>query len=119
MRFLDEFVARRGGIFLLLFVAAVLEVWGDSFFQSAVHRSSGFSRWVSITAGAAVLAAYGLVVNLPGWEFGKLLGIYVFFFYVAAQLIGWMRFKQPITLPVMVGALLIAAGGAVITFWKR
>ena len=118
MRVPDQLVASRGGVCLLLFAAALLEVWGDSFFQSAVHRSSGLSRWTSVAAGAAILAFYGLIVNLPGWQFGKLLGVYVFFFYVAAQLIARIRFNQPITAPTIVGALLIAAGGAVITFWK-
>jgi len=118
MRFLDQLVALPGGIYLLLFVAALLEVWGDSYFQIAVHRSSGASRWVAVVLGVVVLSMYGLVVNLPGWDFGKLLGIYVVFFFLAAQLVAWIRFKQPVTLPVCLGFILIASGGAVIRFWR-
>lgn len=118
MRFLDQLIAREGGVYLLLFVAAFLEVWGDSYFSSALHRSSGISRWAFFFAGAAVLSFYGLVVNLATWDFGALLGVYVFFFYLAAQIVNWARFKQAPGAPVYVGGLLIAAGAAVIRFWK-
>lgn len=118
MRFLDQVLARPSGVYLLLLVAAFLEVWGDSYFSSALHRTSGVSRWASVIAGAVILSLYGLVVNLSKWDFGTLLGVYVFFFYGAAQIVNWARFKQPPALPVYVGGLLMAAGAAVIRFWK-
>jgi hypothetical protein len=118
MVFFHQLVSHRRGIYLLLFVAALLEVWGDSYFQAAVHRSSGVSRWAYSIAGVVVLSLYGLSVNLPSWNFGRLLGVYVFFFYIAAQAVARLRFKEPITLPVVIGALCFAAGGAVLTFWK-
>jgi len=118
MRFLDQVVARQGGIYLLLLVAAFLEVWGDSYFSSALHRSAGVSRWAFVVVGAVILALYGLVVNLSEWDFGTLLGVYVFFFYLAAQFMNYVRFKQTPGLPVYVGGFLIAAGAAVIKFWK-
>lgn len=115
---LQEFISRPGRIYVLLLVAALLEVWGDSYFSAALHRTSGFSRWTSVIAGIVILSLYGLVVNLSKWDFGTLLGVYVFFFYVAAQIVNWARFKQPPGLPVLVGGLLFAAGAAVIRFWK-
>jgi hypothetical protein len=118
MRLLEQLVSHRRGIFLLLFVAAMLEVWGDAYFQAAVHRSSGVSRWAYSVAGVVILSLYGLSVNLPSWNFGKLLGVYVFFFYISAQIVARIRFKEPITLPAVIGALFFAAGGAVLTFWK-
>lgn len=118
MRFLNQLIALPGGIYLLLFLAALLEVWGDSYFQSALHRSSGLSRWVFVAAGVAVLSLYGFTVNLSKWDFGTLLGIYVFFFFAAAQLVNWVRFKQAPSLPIYLGGLLMAAGAAVIRFWK-
>jgi small multidrug resistance family-3 protein len=33
-------------------------------------------------------------VNAPPWDFGKLIGIYVVFFFSIAQLISWLVFKQ-------------------------
>jgi len=40
-----------------------------------------------------VLFAYGGVVNAP-WDFGRLLGVYVVFFFVVAQAIAWAVFGQ-------------------------
>jgi small multidrug resistance family-3 protein len=118
MRSPDEILAAPGTVYLLLIVAATLEVLGDAFFQSAVHRSSGLSRWIFMAGGAATLSTYGLVVNLPGWNFGKLLGVYVVFFFVIAQTVARVRFHQPISPPVLVGGFLIVAGGLIISFWK-
>jgi FtsH-binding integral membrane protein len=118
MRFLDQLVARQGGIYFLLFLAALLEVWGDAYFQSAVHHSSGVARATYSIAGVVILSLYGLTVNLPAWNFGRLLGVYVVFFFIAAQIVARLKFREPIALPTVIGALLFAAGGAVITFWK-
>jgi hypothetical protein len=118
MRSLEQIVAVPGTTFVLLLVAATMEVLGDAFFQSAVHRSSGLWRWIFLAAGGGTLSLYGLVVNLPQWDFGKLLGVYVVFFFVVAQIIAKVRFHQPTTLPMFVGGFMILAGGAVISFWK-
>jgi small multidrug resistance family-3 protein len=95
-----------------------MEVLGDSCFQSAIYRSSGAGRIGWFALGASLLALYGLLVNLPQWDFGKLLGVYVVFFFVAAQVIAKVRFNQPVTLPVRVGGALIVAGGLVMSLWK-
>ena len=118
MRSLDWLLALPGGAFALLFLAALLEVSGDAFFQSAVHRGSGASRWASMAAGALSLSFYGLVVNLPRWNFGKLLGIYVVLFFLIAQVIARVKFHEPTSLPVVVGGILITSGGLVLTFSK-
>jgi len=118
MRFLDPILAVPGAIFLLLLVAATLEVLGDAFFQSAVHRSSGLWRWIFLAAGGGTLFLYGLVVNVPRWDFGKLLGVYVVFFFIIAQIVAKVRFNQPTSLPTLVGGFMIMAGGAVIWFWR-
>ena len=118
MRFLEQILAVPGATFAVLLVAATMEVLGDAFFQSAVHRSLGWWRWIFLVAGGCTLSIYGLVVNLPGWDFGKLLGVYVVFFFVTAQIVARVRFHQPISLPTLVGGFLIVAGGAVISFWK-
>ena len=119
MRFLDQILAVPGTMFVLLLIAATLEVLGDAFFQSAVHRSSGLWRWFFLTAGGGTLSLYGLVVNLPRWDFGRLLGVYVVVFFVVAQIVAKVRFNQPTDRPTLVGGLMIIAGGVVIWFWKR
>lgn len=118
MRSLDQLLAMPGAVFLLLLVAATLEVLGDAFFQAAVHRSSGLSRWLFVAAGGGTLSLYGLGVNLPKWDFGRLLGVYVVFFFVVAQIIAKVRFNQPTSLATLAGGFLIVAGGAIISFWK-
>jgi drug/metabolite transporter superfamily protein YnfA len=115
---LNQIVASPIGAALVLLVAASLEVFGDSFFQSGLYKSSGNHRVGWFALGVVVLGFYGLFVNLPQWDFGKLLGVYVALFFVVAQVVAKMRFHQSPTVPIWVGGGLIVAGGAVITFWK-
>lgn len=102
----------------MLTFAALLEVLGDSYFQAGLYKSSGGSRAASFVAGAVVLAVYGLVVNIPRWDFGKLLGVYVVSFFLVAQIIAKIRFNQSPTPPILLGGSLIVAGGLVIAFSK-
>jgi hypothetical protein len=115
---LNGLVATRGGTFAALLLAAFLEAYGDSCFQQGLYRASGVARYAAFALGAVVLASYGLVVNTPPWDFGKLLGLYVVLFFLVAQVLARFRFQQSPTLPIYVGGSLILAGGAVITFWK-
>ena len=119
MRDLNSITAIPAGTFVLLCAAALLEVVGDSFFQSAMHRSSGWYRIGFLAAGAVSLVLYGVGVNLPRWDFGKLLGVYVVFFFVAAQVVARVRFHQAVTLPMIVGGSFIFVGGMIISFWNR
>lgn len=115
---INHLAARPAGTFALLLIAAALEVFGDSFFQSGIYRSTGLARGLWLLLGIAVLAVYGLFVNLPRWEFGRLLGAYVALFFVVAQVVARLRFDQRPTPPILLGGTLIVAGGLVITFWK-
>jgi hypothetical protein len=71
-----------------------------------------------ILGGAVVLTLYGSTVNIPRWDFGKLLGIYVVLFFLAAQLLARMRFGQIPTPPIYVGGAFIVLGGAIMAVWK-
>lgn len=104
---------------LVLFCAALLEAGGDALVRVALHTSSALPRFLLFTLAAAVLFAYGYTVNTPSWDFGKLLGIYVVFFFVIAQIISWLGFRQPPSLPVLAGGLLILSGGVVIAVANR
>jgi hypothetical protein len=115
---LQQLVATRFGMLAVLLLAAFLEVYGDSFFQVGLYRATGTSRYLAFAAGAVTLACYGLVVNTPPWDFGKLLGVYVVLFFLVAQFVAWLRFQQTPTAPVVVGGSLIVAGGVVMTVWK-
>jgi small multidrug resistance family-3 protein len=102
----------------LLALAALLEAFGDSLFQSGLYRSAGVARGLFFVSGALVLALYGFTVNIPHWNFGKLLGIYVVLFFLVAQVLAKVRFNQAPTPPIFVGGTLIAPGGIIIAFWR-
>jgi small multidrug resistance family-3 protein len=112
---INNLVTHRGGAFFLLAIAAFLEAYGDSCFQSALYRASGMSRVLAFVGGAASLVAYGLIVNGPRWEFGKLLGVYVVLFFCLAQIIARVKFGQAPTLPILMGGALICLGGVIIS----
>lgn len=104
----------RTAALLILFAAAVLEAGGDAVVRAGLHRSQLMSRLALFLLGGVVLFAYGWVVNAPPWDFGKLLGIYVVFFFVVAQLIALIAFGQKPTPSLLLGGLLIVSGGLVI-----
>jgi hypothetical protein len=115
---LSQLVATPAGAFAVLSLAAFLEVSGDACFQSGLYQATGTARGMWFLAGAAVLATYGFFVNLPQWDFGKLLGVYVVLFFVIAQIVAKVRFHQSPTTPILVGGAFIVAGGVVMTFWR-
>jgi small multidrug resistance family-3 protein len=103
----------------ILLVAAVLEAGGDALVRHGINGGSWITRGIFFMLGAVVLFAYGLTVNAPAWDFGRLLGIYVTLFFVVAQAINWIVFGQAPGLPILIGGLLIISGGLTITFWRQ
>ena len=99
---------------LILFAAAALEAGGDAVVRSGLKSSQMVPRLALFLAGGLLLFAYGWVVNAPPWDFGKLLGIYVVFFFIVAQVISFFAFGQKPSLSLLVGGLLIVSGGLVI-----
>ena len=116
--FLDSVVAHPAGAFALLTAAAFLEAFGDSLFQSGIYRSTGTARGFFFVSGAIVLTFYGFGVNIPHWDFGKLLGVYVVLFFLVAQMLAKVRFNQSPTMPIYLGGSLITTGGMIIAFWR-
>jgi drug/metabolite transporter superfamily protein YnfA len=99
---------------LVLLAAAILEAGGDAIVRYGLRANVAWHRGLLFGIAAVVLFAYGWTVNRPPWDFGKLLGLYVVFFFVIAQLISWLAMKQAPSLHVLLGGALIVAGGAVI-----
>lgn len=118
MSFLDRLVQNPLGALGVLAIAALFEAWGDSCFQAGFYRTAGSMRVLMLIAGTVVLALYGSTVNIPRWDFGKLLGIYMVLFFVAAQLVAKIRFGQSPTPPIYLGGAFIVIGGAVMTLWR-
>ena len=104
----------RGVSIAILFLAAVLEAGGDAMVRKALHSNAPWSRVGLFGISALILFAYGYTVNAPAWDFGKLLGLYVVFFFIVSQLMSWLVFRQPPTFAVMIGGGLITTGGLVI-----
>jgi len=102
----------------ILFAAAVLEAGGDALVRVGLRAPAPVVRTLVFLVAAIVLFTYGYVVNVPNWDFGRLLGIYVVFFFVVAQLISWLVFKQPPSTPVLLGGGLIVAGGCIISIFQ-
>ncbi len=94
-----------------------MEAGGDALVRAALH-GGGLARLGFFAAGALVLFTYGVTVNLPSWDFGRLLGVYVALFFVVAQVINFFSFGGRPGAPIFAGGALIVAGGMVMTFWR-
>jgi drug/metabolite transporter (DMT)-like permease len=101
---------------LVLLCAAALEAGGDALVRRGLHVPSLWTRVAFLLCGGIVLFAYGVLVNTPPWDFGRLLGIYVVFFFVVAQLIAWLAFGQPPTRQIWLGGACIVLGGLILSF---
>lgn len=119
MGILDRLVSAPLGTLAVLALAAGLEAYGDSFFQQGFYRVSGPGRAAAIFAGVMVLAAYGSMVNVPRWDFGRLIGVYVALFFLMAQVLNRVRFGRWPSPAILAGGALILAGGAVIAVWEK
>ena len=105
-------------ILAVLALAALLEAGGDALVRTGLHAPALPTRIGFMAVGAVVLFAYGVTVNLPAWDFGRLLGVYVVLFFIVAQLINLLAFGIRPGAPIYLGGLLILSGGLVITFWR-
>lgn len=103
---------------VVLLIAAILEASGDALVRQGLHGQTLTIRCGFLALGAIALFAYGVTVNAPPWDFGRLLGVYVTLFFLVAQLINWLGFGLQPTIPIMIGGALIIAGGLTITFWR-
>lgn len=105
-------------MFLILAACALLEAGGDALVRKGMHAATLLNRLLLYICAAAMLFAYGWLVNRPSWSFGSLLGIYVVLFFVTAQFLSIIMFGDKLTTPIVAGGALIVAGGVVITLWR-
>lgn len=106
---------KHSTMILVLLLAALLEAGGDALVRMGLRSSAATPKLLLFAAGAVVLFLYGWTVNSPPWDFGRLLGLYVVFFFLIAQLISWLVFHQRPSGAVLVGGAFIAVGGLIIS----
>jgi len=94
---------------LWLVAAALLEVGGDASMRIGLRGQA----W-GYVVGTALLAAYGLLVNQPAWQFGRLLGLYIVVFFLVSQILAWAIFGERPSWGLIVGGSLILVGGLII-----
>jgi hypothetical protein len=105
---------RNSVAILVLLLAASLEVVGDAIVRVGLHKPGWRARLFLYLLDAAVLFTYAWTVNVPAWDFGRLLGLYVVLFFIVAQLVSWLGFGQAPSRGVLIGGALIVSGGLVI-----
>jgi len=103
---------------VLLLAATILEVSGDAVVRTAMYHHVGLARVGLFVAGATLLFGYGTLLNLAPIQFGQVVGLYLATLFVVWQVINFLAFRTPPTLPILIGGALVIAGGAIITFWK-
>lgn len=104
-----------GTVITLLLIAASLEAGGDAVIRIGLHAPNPFVRTVLFLVAAVILFIYGYAVNASSWDFGRLLGIYIVFFFLIAQVMSWSVFHQQPSRAILLGGAFIIVGGIIIS----
>jgi small multidrug resistance family-3 protein len=83
-----------------------------------MYEFTGAYRVVCFLIGAALLFGYGFTVNSTPIEFGKIAGLYIAILFIVWQIVNYIAFRTVPATPVLVGGLMIIAGGAIVTFGR-
>jgi len=101
-------------ILIFLVLAALLEVGGDALIRSGLQRRGV----VLLLAGAATLVVYGFMVNMTKLDFSRLMGLYIVLFFLVAQAVSVLFFRESIDRAVMVGGSFVVLGGIIMTVFR-
>ncbi len=93
-------------------LAAVFEVGGDAL----IRRGITGGGIILIALGFVVLGAYGMLVNLLGLDFTRMLGAYVGWFAVTSFLVGRFYFSECASTATWAGVVLVLVGSLVVQF---
>jgi len=96
----------------LMVLAAVFEVGGDAL----IRRGLNVGGALLILGGFVVLGTYGILVNLVGLDFSRLLGAYVGWFALVSVAFGRIVFGDRVPASTWMGLGLVLAGSFVIQF---
>jgi hypothetical protein len=106
-------------VLAFLVVATTLEAFGDAIVHMGLSQQSMAPRVLLFLAGSVLLFGYGLSLNLAPIEFGRVVGIYIATLFVVWQIISFIVFRYVPGAPILLGGMLIVAGGSIVTFWGR
>lgn len=90
-------------------LAAALEVGGDALVRIGLRGPAYL-----MAAGGLLLFAYGVLVNLSGVDFNRLMGIYIAVFFLVSQVISFIFFRQIPDDRILMGGGFIVTGGMLI-----
>ena len=107
----------RVPVWAFLLVATTFEVAGDALVRIAIHQHAGVTRAGLMLVGAACLFVYGFALNLAPVEFGRVVGLYIATLFIVWQVGNFVAFRTLPTLPIVVGGVLVIAGGLIMTYW--
>jgi hypothetical protein len=102
-----------------LVAATVMEASGDAIVRIGLAQAAWPIKLALFAGGAALLFGYGLTLNLAPLEFGRVVGLYIATLFVVWQIVNFISFRSLPTLPILVGGVMIVAGGLVVSFWER
>ena len=83
---------------VFLVIAASMEVAGDALCRAGLRGM----RVVPLILGGIVLWLYGMTVNAPQWDFGRLLGVYIAVFFVVSQIVAVFLLHEKVRLPTLI-----------------
>jgi small multidrug resistance family-3 protein len=101
-------------VLIFLVLAAMLEVGGDALIRSGLQRRGV----LLLLAGGATLVIYGVMVNLTKLDFSRLMGLYIVLFFLVAQAVAVLVFRESIGRGVIAGGSLVVLGGIVMTLFR-
>jgi small multidrug resistance family-3 protein len=101
-------------ILFFLVLAALLEVGGDALIRSGLQRRGA----LLLLTGAVTLVVYGFMVNMTKLDFSRLMGLYIVLFFLVAQAVSVLFFRESIDRAVMVGGGFVVLGGVIMTVFR-
>ena len=102
---------------LFLIVATTLEATGDALIRKGLGPNALALRALFFGGGAVLLFCYGLSLNLAPLEFRRVVGLYVATLFVVWQVVNYLAFRSPPTMPILIGGALVVVGGCIAAFW--
>jgi hypothetical protein len=105
--------------FGILIVATTMEAFGDATIRVGLFSRSGAAQAATLLGGGLLLFGYGALLNFAPVPFERVVGLYIATLFCVWQVVSFVTFRSLPSGPIMVGGLLIVAGGLVVTFWPR